>query len=496
MPCMATHRQGQKFYTDQFLVTHPVFSLAALRAAMGEPSPSAVRSWLKFHGSRGHLTALERGLYATVRPGGDPRAVAPDPYLVAAVLRPDGVFAYHSALTLLGAGHSDWNVVTVLSDRRRRPLVLRSGRVEVLPHPAAMVRRGAVHLAVRQVPYLDRTLRVTGPERTLVDGFRQLRLVGGLEELVTSAAGFAALDLDRLDAALQAYDLRILYAAVGWFLETYRAHFFVPDDVLARLERRRPAAPQYLPRRARAEATGGRLLRRWNLILPEAILRGAEPADEPRLEQRAHRHPASDTGVWGGRAPQVIVIGGPNGAGKTSSAPELLRDTIGIDAFVNADLIAEGLSGFRPEDSAIEAGRILLTRLRKLADRRADFAFESTLSGRTVHAFLHRLTDTGYECHIFYLWLSSVDLAVARVRRRVQAEGHDLPEPVIRRRFRKSLVNFDRLYRPIATTWRLYDGSAAVGRRLVAHGAAGGQQTVVDAERWELVRRQIEGENH
>lgn len=277
---MSTDRQATGFDTSRFLATRAVFSLDELRAAMGQTSPSAVRSWLKFHGSRGRLTVLERGLYATVRPGDDPDAAAPDPYVAAVVLRPDGVFAYHSALTLLGAGHSDWNVVTVLSHRRRRPLILRTGRVEVLPHPAALVRKRASDLGVRQVPYLETTLRATGPERTLVDGFRQLRLVGGLEELVSSAAGFASLDLDQLDAVLRAYDLRILYAAVGWFLETYRAHFFVPDDVLARLEKRRPAAPQYVPRRARAEADGGRLVARWNLILPQVILRGAEP-DEP-----------------------------------------------------------------------------------------------------------------------------------------------------------------------------------------------------------------------
>ena len=79
---------------------------------------------------------------------------------------------------------------------------------------------------------------------------------------------------------LGAYDLRILYAGVGWFLETYQSHFFVPSDFLDRLEKRRPAAPQYLPRSGRAEDGGGRMVPRWNLILPEAVLRGALP-DEP-----------------------------------------------------------------------------------------------------------------------------------------------------------------------------------------------------------------------
>ena len=267
--------------TESFLDRNPVFTRSMFAGAHGEPRPSpALVKRLKYLQATGRVVSLERGLYATVRPGDNPEAAAPDPYLVSAVLRPDGVFAYHSALTLLGAGHSDWNVVTLLSDRRRRSLSLRNARVDVLPHPAALVRKRGTEVGVRSVPYLDRTLRVTGPERTLVDGFRRLELVGGLEELVTSAAGFPSLDLAELDAVLRAYDFRILYAGVGWFLETYQSHFFVPSDFLDRLEKRRPAAPQYLPRRGRAEDGGGRMVPRWNLILPEAVLRGALP-DEP-----------------------------------------------------------------------------------------------------------------------------------------------------------------------------------------------------------------------
>lgn len=131
-------------------------------------------------------------------------------------------------------------------------------------------------------------------------------------------------------------------------------------------------------------------------------------------------------------------------------------------------------------------------RVRELAERRADFAFESALSGRTLHTFLRRLTRSGYQCHIFYLWLPSADLAVARVRRRVEAGGHDVPERVIQRRFGKSLVNFYRLYRPAANAWRLYDGSVIGRQRLVAHGKRGHDATVVDAELWAAVRGRIE----
>lgn len=190
--------------------------------------------------------------------------------------------------------------------------------------------------------------------------------------------------------------------------------------------------------------------------------------------------------------PQCVVIAGPNGAGKTSAAPDLLHDTVGIDAFVNADVIAQGLAGFGPETAAFEAGRIMLRRLDELARSRTDFAFESTLSGRSVVRLLAGLRGDGYDVHVFYLWLPSPDLAVARVRRRVDMGGHDVPEPVIRRRFWKSLVNFDRLYRPVTTTWRLYDGSVLGGRPLIAHGSGADRPMIDDEAKWTKIRKRIE----
>ena len=190
-------------------------------------------------------------------------------------------------------------------------------------------------------------------------------------------------------------------------------------------------------------------------------------------------------------APQVIVIAGPNGAGKTSAAPSLLQDTVGIDAFINADVIAQGLSGFRPDDSAALAGRIVLRRLAELTDRRADFAFESTLSGRMFVALFRRWESLGYDRHVMYLWLPSADMAVERVRSRVGAGGHDIPESVVRRRFSRSLVNFFELYRRAATSWRLYDGSIPVGRRLIAAGDGDIRTNVADQHLWGIVQEQV-----
>src|SRR5438105_524332 len=130
----------------------------------------------------------------------------------------------------------------------------------------------------------------------------------------------------------------------------------------------------------------------------------------------------------GEAAPTVIVLGGPNGAGKTTCARTLLVDTLNLLTFVNADVIAQGLAGFDPEGSAIEAGRIMLRHLRHLAKQRADFAFESTLAGRHHARWLQSLREVGYEIHLIYFWLESADLAVARVVERVCGGGHSVPE--------------------------------------------------------------------
>jgi predicted ABC-type ATPase len=190
--------------------------------------------------------------------------------------------------------------------------------------------------------------------------------------------------------------------------------------------------------------------------------------------------------------PQCVVIAGPNGAGKTSSASRLLRDTVGVSAFVNADVIAQGLAGFSPEAQALEAGRIMLTRLGELVAAREDFAFETTLSGKSVERFLTKAVSSGYEVHVYYLWLPSPDVAVVRVRERVAAGGHNVPEKVIRRRYMRSLLNARRLVSSDVTMWRMYDASALESPRLIAHHAGDRPLVIDDGPCWDKVVRTLE----
>ena len=190
----------------------------------------------------------------------------------------------------------------------------------------------------------------------------------------------------------------------------------------------------------------------------------------------------------GGRivAPTFILIAGPNGAGKSTSAPALLSNQYEALEFVNADDIAKGLSAFHPEKVAIAAGRILLQRFQELAEANESFAIETTLSGRGYARHITDLKRRGYRFELIFLWLPSVELAVARVAQRVALGGHDIPEDVIRRRYQAGLRNFFNLYRGLADLWRFYDSSRP-HPHLVARGDSL-EEFAVDPEMWHNVR--------
>ena len=156
---------------------------------------------------------------------------------------------------------------------------------------------------------------------------------------------------------------------------------------------------------------------------------------------------------------RCIVIAGPNGAGKTTFAKEFLPHDTNVVHFVNADLIAAGLSPLKPELAAIAASRILLKELDRLAKEEVSFAFESTLSGMAYVERLKKWKKAGYRIEIVFLKLTSVDIALRRVAQRVKQGGHNVPSTDVRRRLKRGWANFERLYKPRADSWAVYDSS-------------------------------------
>lgn len=193
--------------------------------------------------------------------------------------------------------------------------------------------------------------------------------------------------------------------------------------------------------------------------------------------------------------PQVIVIGGPNGAGKSTIARDVLEGTLGITEFVNADTIAAGLSGFDPERAAFAAGRIMLARLHELAAAGESFAFESTLASRSFAPWLSDLAGRGFRVHVTYVWVSSADLAIERVQRRVRRGGHHIPADVIRRRYSRSAANLFSLYLPICSksgTWRVFDNSRRELRE-IASGGAGMPAIINQPLLWRSLKEFVDG---
>jgi predicted ABC-type ATPase len=158
-------------------------------------------------------------------------------------------------------------------------------------------------------------------------------------------------------------------------------------------------------------------------------------------------------------SPRCVIIAGPNGAGKTTFAREFLPHHAGVIHFVNADLIAAGLSPFDPGLAKMAAGKLLLKELDRLAAARVDFAFESTLSGIGYAVRIGAWRQSGYRIEIVFLRLASPELALRRIAARVKQGGHDVPAADVVRRFGRGWRNFETTYRPLAEAWAVFDNS-------------------------------------
>lgn len=181
----------------------------------------------------------------------------------------------------------------------------------------------------------------------------------------------------------------------------------------------------------------------------------------------------------------VYIIAGPNGSGKTTFANEFLPEYAKCPNFVNADLIAQGLSPFSPQAAAIKAGRLVLEQIRSLAKKNVDFAFETTLSGKSYVRFLTALKKEDYAINLFFLWIPNAELALSRIKDRVAAGGHAVPAVDVKRRFHRGIYNFFKYYKPLSDTWLLFNNADAVPRLIAKE--KDGKTDVIDKEMFERI---------
>ncbi|MEK6732358.1 MAG: zeta toxin family protein [Candidatus Omnitrophota bacterium] len=185
----------------------------------------------------------------------------------------------------------------------------------------------------------------------------------------------------------------------------------------------------------------------------------------------------------------VYVIAGPNGAGKTTFAKKFLPDYAKCSHFVNADLIAQGLSPFSPRIAAMRAGRLVLEQIQDMADKNVDFAFETTLSGKSYISFLKELKRKDYYVHLFFLWISSPDLALARIKDRVAEGGHDVPSEDVKRRFGRGIKNLFKFYRPLLDSWMFFDNAGSIPQLIAEE--KNGRLSIINKKLYDTIIKDI-----
>jgi predicted ABC-type ATPase len=187
------------------------------------------------------------------------------------------------------------------------------------------------------------------------------------------------------------------------------------------------------------------------------------------------------------KAPNIYIVAGPNGVGKTTFMEEFLPNYADCLHFVNADLIAAGLSPFSPESAAIKAGKLMLEEIERHIDYGHDFAFETTLAGKNYVRLLKKVREKGYKIHLFFLWMPNVDLAIKRIEMRVKAGGHNVPTVDVKRRFYRGIYNLFNLYRPLLDFWMLFDNSSTMPQELAFE--KDGILTVINVPLFEIIER-------
>ncbi len=186
--------------------------------------------------------------------------------------------------------------------------------------------------------------------------------------------------------------------------------------------------------------------------------------------------------------PACTVIAGPNGAGKTTFALRGLPDVADCRNFVNADLIAAGLSPLSSDREGWAASRLFLREINHYIQRRVDFAFETTLSGRSYLRLIRRLLGDGWRVDLYYLWLPSIEMSIARVAERVAHGGHDIPRESIVRRYPRGIANLLDYYAPLCSTTICVDNSTTAPEVIFVQDAAG--RSVENPELFEAMRRE------
>lgn len=186
--------------------------------------------------------------------------------------------------------------------------------------------------------------------------------------------------------------------------------------------------------------------------------------------------------------PTCWIIAGPNGAGKTTFALEYLPLVAQCNRFINADLIAAGLSPLAPEQQLLVASRLFLAEIESSIEKRESFAFETTLAGRSYLRLVRRLHAQGWRVELIYLALPSMLMSQMRVAERVAHGGHNIPVADIERRFGRSLFNLLQEFSPLVDGCQCFMNSGGVPQLVFEQRA--GSRVVIHDEFFQMLMKE------
>lgn len=258
---------------EAFFYTNPIFrfeDFARLKAVQGIGNARAIHKALHYYIKQGRLINVRRGVYAVVTPGIKPDQVLIDPYLLASKAAKDSILAYHTALGLHGVAYSVFEQFTFLTAQKIKPFEVQDRWFRPVSLPTVLKKTSHADFGIEKIDRQGVTIQVTSLARTFVDVLDRIELSGGWEEVVRSISNMAALNISDVVTYCLLLDNRLLAAKVGFFLEQREGAFAVGDDVLKPLLDKKPPTAQSLLLDKRDK---GRLIKKWNIILPINILK-------------------------------------------------------------------------------------------------------------------------------------------------------------------------------------------------------------------------------
>lgn len=253
----------------EFLRKHPVFTLEEFREALKNNNDKSRYNSLKYYIKKGKVRIIKRGVYYVVPEGRSPEKFKPHSFLVASRLSEKSVLGFHTALDVMGYGHSVFHKFFYYSIQRKRKFIFNGNEYISVKIPESLKKRNSEYIGVNEEYFDNLPIQFTNRERTLVDCLDRPEYCGGIEEVYRCIEKFPFLNFEKILQYLDAREKKALFARVGFFLEQHKEQFFVEETLLDKLQKEKPSSVVYFD----SKRDKGKLIKSWNLIVPEKVIR-------------------------------------------------------------------------------------------------------------------------------------------------------------------------------------------------------------------------------